>query len=148
MKDQVEKYNKEEQKKKEKAEKKGETYTPPSAEESVSYGIDTFKFDSKDENIEAEVKSQYPNASSDELAGYINERKKERDSFIAMYESCDLTWMDESENEKKVKDYNARISLKNLAENKRDLFLIKEMAIDNSSLINEARKSNNDLASD
>jgi len=148
MKDQVEKFNKEEEKKKEKAEKKGETYTPPPAAESVTYGIDMFKADSSDEKIEAEVKLQYPNASSDELAGYISERKKERDSFVAMYESCDLSWMDKSENKDKVKDYNARIALKNLAENKRDLFLIKEMAMDNSKLINQAMNSNDDLSSD
>ena len=63
-------------KRKRKTEKKGETYTPPPAAESVTYGIEMFKADSSDEKIEAEVKLQYPNASSDELAGYISERKK------------------------------------------------------------------------
>lgn len=56
--------------------------------------------------------------------------------------------MDDSKNENKVKDYNARVQLKNLAENKRDLFLMKEMALDNSKLIEEAKNSNNDLSTD
>ncbi|MFA7145629.1 MAG: prepilin-type N-terminal cleavage/methylation domain-containing protein [Candidatus Riflebacteria bacterium] len=148
MKDQVEKFEKEEKKKKEKAEKKGETYTEPDSKDKISYAIDMFKEESSDSNIEAEVKAQYPNASSEELAGYISERKTERDEFIKLYESCNLGWMDDSKNEDKVKDYNARVQLKNLAENKRDLFLIKEMAMDNSKLINQAMNSNDDLSSD
>lgn len=144
----VDDFNKSEQKKKDQAEKDGKEYTPPPDDEVVSLAIDTFKKDNSNAIIEQEVKMQYPDASSAELTAYIDARKKERDDFVKLYENCNLDWMDKSENKNKVKDYNARVQLKNLAENKREMFIIKEMAMDNSKLINEAKAGKTDLSSD
>jgi prepilin-type N-terminal cleavage/methylation domain-containing protein len=144
----VDDFNKDENKKKEQAEKDGKEYTPPPPEETIRLAIDVFKDDNSNAEIEKEVKMQYPDASAAELNTYIAERKKERDDFVKFYESCNLDWMDQKEYKDKVKDYNARVQLKNLAENKRDLFIIKEMAMDNTKLIKEALEGKNDLSSD
>ncbi|HMM60517.1 MAG TPA: hypothetical protein PKC25_10365, partial [Candidatus Rifleibacterium sp.] len=58
----------------------------------------------------------------------------------SQYNSCDLAWMEDSSKKNQVQAYDAAKQLKNLADSKKDMLILQEMAIDNKSEIARARE--------
>ncbi|HNW33966.1 MAG TPA: prepilin-type N-terminal cleavage/methylation domain-containing protein [Candidatus Ozemobacteraceae bacterium] len=73
-----------------------------------------------------------------DLEVMINTKCKEMEQVKAEYAKCDLTWMDDSSIEKKVKAYEANKQVYNFGKSKVETLRTKEMSIDNQKVIDEA----------
>lgn len=75
-------------------------------------------------------------AHFDEL---VAKERAEIEFLKAQYQACDLTWMDSSSEQNKIKAYEAAKQLKTLAESKRETLKLRELCHDNIAEINRAR---------
>lgn len=73
------------------------------------------------------------------IEALIEKKCSEMEKVKSEYAKCDLAWMDEGSNEKKVKAYEANKQVYNFGKSKAETLRTKEMAIDNMKVIEEAK---------
>lgn len=73
------------------------------------------------------------------IEAMIEKKCGEMEKVKSEYAKCNLTWMDEGTNEKKVKAYEANKQVYNFGKSKAETLRTKEMAIDNRNVIEEAK---------
>jgi len=78
---------------------------------------------------------------SDEFEALVQREIRDQAFIKQQYNACSLDWMDSSsEDENAIKAYEGAKQLKSLAESKKETLKLKEMAIDNKSEIDEAKR--------
>ncbi|MDD3148038.1 MAG: prepilin-type N-terminal cleavage/methylation domain-containing protein [Candidatus Riflebacteria bacterium] len=97
------------------------------------------QFNRSEEEIRKEIESSGIVAAS-EIDAMVAKEVAEANFLKSQYNSCDLTWMDSSDDQNKIKAYDAAKQLKNLADSKKETLTLKEMAIDNKAEIARARE--------
>lgn len=73
------------------------------------------------------------------IEAMIEKKCSEMEKVKSEYAKCDLAWMDEGSNTKKVKAYEANKQVYNFGKSKAETLRTKEMAIDNLNVIEEAK---------
>lgn len=156
MEEAIKKQNEEEAKKKEEAEKKGETYTPNEEEllhksidqyqnivnntngaqdkirEEIETSMGFYNYDEKGNRTtkKTNISKEDQETANEMIQKEINEAKK----IVSAYDKCNL---DNIKDDDDYKAYQAQVQLKNLAETKRDVCLVKEAALTNINNIDE-----------
>lgn len=93
-----------------------------------------------EDEIRREVQSSGIAATSAELDAIVAKEVASMNFLRSQYNSCDLTWMDNSGDQNKIKAYDAAKQLKSLADSKKETMVLQEMAIDNKVEIARARE--------
>ena len=102
--------------------------------EKLKAGIEQYR-SLTDEDIRKECIAAYGEGTLADQK--IQEQKTERDAIIAAYDKCNIDDIDKSGD---YETYEATCQIKNFAETKRDICLMKEVAIINRTNIDEALK--------
>ncbi|NCB37127.1 MAG: hypothetical protein EOM80_00025 [Erysipelotrichia bacterium] len=94
---------------------------------------------------EAEIRKEVESSGlaavgSKECEELVAREVSEMNFLKSQYDSCDLAWMETSDDQNKIKAYDAAKQLKNLADSKKETLVLKEMAIDNKVEIARARE--------
>lgn len=90
--------------------------------------------------IRKEIESSGIAANPAELTAMVAKEVAEMNFMKSQYDNCKLDWMETSEDQNKIKAYEAAKQLKNLADSKKETLVLKEMAIDNKVEIAKARE--------
>lgn len=72
------------------------------------------------------------------IEALIDKKCKEMEQIKSEYSKCNLTWMNDSSIEKKIKAYEANKQVYNFGKSKVETLRTKEMSIDNQKVIDEA----------
>lgn len=91
-------------------------------------------------DIRKEIESSGVTGSQSELDELVAKEVASMKFLEEQYNNCKLDWMEDSEDENKIKAYDAAKQLKNLADSKKETMVLKEMAIDNQVEIAKARE--------
>lgn len=90
--------------------------------------------------LELETSNIVPPGSA-EFEAMVAREKADLEFLKQQYNNCKLEWMDDSsEDENKIKAYEAAKQLKTLAESKKETLKLKELAIDNRVEIEKAKQ--------
>lgn len=92
---------------------------------------------------EAEIRKEIESSgivAPGEIDAMVAKEVAEMTFLQSQYNSCKLEWMDTSDDQNKIKAYDAAKQLKNLADSKKETLVLKEMAIDNQVEIAKARE--------
>lgn len=98
------------------------------------------QFTRSETEIRKEIESSGIAASATELDSLVAKEVAEMNFLKQQYDNCKLEWMDTSDDQNKIKAYDAAKQLKNLADSKKENLILKEMAIDNKVEIARARE--------
>ncbi len=91
-------------------------------------------------DIRREITSSGIAQTSSEIDAMVAKEVAEMNFLRSQYNSCDLAWMEDSSKKNQVLAYDAAKQLKNLADSKKDMLILQEMAIDNKAEIARARE--------
>ena len=101
--------------------------------------IDAFNRTKEDIREEYRI-SEVAKEGTDEFEALVDREYNDQEFIKQQYNSCNLDWMDTSDDQNAIKAYEGAMQLKSLAESKIETLKLKEMALDNKDEIEEAKR--------